>query len=98
MKQRRDFVQKLTQRGGNGDSSLHPFPLVEISDDRRVLVEQHQGVVAYGCGEICVRVRYGLIRVRGASLRLANMTAEQLVICGRIDGVELLRTGRERHE
>lgn len=72
---------------------LPGVPLVEITGDHRVLIEHHRGVVAYGCQEICVRVKYGRISVRGSALRLARMTREQLVICGCIEGVQLIRSG-----
>lgn len=65
--------------------------LVELAGDRRVLIEKHRGVVAYGCKEICVKVQYGLLSVRGDDLMLARMTKEQLVITGRIDCVAIRR-------
>lgn len=93
MMRRGDLVRRLTEQD-EWSESIPGLPLIEITDDRRVLIERHQGVVGYGCGEICVRVRYGMVRVTGNGLRLARMTAEQLVICGRIDGVHLIRKGR----
>lgn len=87
-----DLAEKLSRR--DVDVPVPAHPLIEITGERRVLIEHHQGVVAYGCAEICVRVRYGVVQIRGSSLHLAKMTAEQLVVCGRIDGVELLRSGR----
>ncbi len=68
-------------------------PLVELVGDRRVLIEHHQGVVAYGPREIWVQVRFGRLRIWGEQLCLHKMSAEQLVICGRIGGVEWLRQG-----
>ena len=66
-------------------------PLIEIAGQHRVLIENHQGVTAYGCSEICVRVKYGSIRVCGNQLSLARMTKDQLVITGDINAVTLLR-------
>ncbi len=70
------------------------LPLIEVVEDRRVLIEHHRGLVAYGDGEICVRVSFGRIQVCGHGLRLARMTKDQLVICGRIQGIYLQRQGR----
>lgn len=75
------------------DGVLPGVPLVEISGTGRVLIEHHQGVVAYGCNEIRVRVRYGSLAVCGSNLNLARMSREQLVICGCIDSVCLFRNG-----
>ena len=74
-----------------------PLPLVEIADDRRVLIEHHRGVSSYTSEQVSVCVRYGQVFVAGSGLRIARMTREQLVICGSIDEVKLLRTG-EKHE
>lgn len=92
MKRQRDGIRQLVKLHDLGDGVLPGVPLVEISGDCRVLIEHHQGVIAYGDQEICVRVRYGILSVSGSGLRLARMTKEQLVICGCIDGVRLLKS------
>lgn len=74
------------------DLQLEPLPripLVEIYGQRRVLIENHQGIIAYGCNEILIKVRYGRICVSGECLKLVNMSRERLVITGRIFAVNL---------
>lgn len=66
-------------------------PLVELAGDRRVLIECYCGVSQYSCEEICIKVSYGCIQVRGSCLELARMTGEQLVVTGRIDSITILR-------
>ena len=92
MMRNKNGSRRLEQLRDMSDGVLPGIPLVEISDDRRVLIEHHQGVIAYGCCEICVRVRYGTLSVNGSRLTLARMTKEQLVICGCIESVRLQRT------
>ena len=75
------------------EKSKGPQPLVEVYGDRRVLVEHHSGVLENSGEAVTVKARFGLIRVRGEKLCFARMTGEQLVICGRIGGVELIRGG-----
>lgn len=70
-------------------------PLIEITGERRVLVENHSGVIRYGEGEICLRVSYGFVKVVGCGLRLLHMTRQQVIICGKIYGVELCRGGKK---
>lgn len=73
-----------------------PFPrvpLVEIAGNRRVLVENHMGIVKYGAEEIGVKVRGGEICVSGACLEIACIARNKLVIYGRIDGVRLYGGG-----
>ena len=68
-------------------------PLVEIYDRRRVLIENHQGIIGYGADEILIKVRYGHICVCGENLKLAKMSREKLVVTGKISAVNL--QGRE---
>lgn len=93
MKRRGEWIEKLTQGMELPPEGLLKQPLVEISGEKRVLIENHRGVSQYGREQICVKVSYGQLSVRGNGLTLAQMTKEQLVICGRIDGVSLLRRG-----
>ena len=67
------------------------LPLLEIVGQHRVLIENHKGVIAYGCNEICVKVNYGVISVCGSKLMMAKMTKDQLVITGVVDSVNLRR-------
>lgn len=73
---------------------LQTEPLVEVVDNRRVLIENHQGIISYGSEEICAKVRCGSISVTGADMELACMTKEKLVIVGNIHSVRLIRGGR----
>lgn len=67
------------------------LPLVEIFGEHRVLIENHKGVIGYGCSEICVKVKFGVLKISGNSLTLSRMTKQQLVISGTIDSVCLCR-------
>lgn len=77
--------------------SLPGLPLAELAGDKRVLIENHQGVTEYGEERICVKVSFGILCVCGQELALHSMSKQQLVICGRIDRIELLReAGKKR--
>ena len=79
----------------NLNDPLPGVPLVEVCGQRRVLIENHQGIAAYGCGEIQIKVRNGRIVVCGENLKLVKMSKEKLVITGRICAVNL--QGRGKH-
>ncbi len=70
---------------------LSNTPLVELAGQNRVLIENHLGVLAYSLEEIQVKVKYGKLSVTGDNLRLLQLSREQLVITGRIDGIQLCR-------
>ena len=91
MKQRRNFLERLTEEADLPGEALPAVPLVELAGDRRVLIENHRGVTEYSREKIRVQVRYGQICICGAGLELAQMSRAQLVICGRIDSVSLIR-------
>lgn len=66
-------------------------PLVELCGDKRVLIENHKGVTEYSDERIGVSVRFGTVQVTGENLRLNRITKYQLVICGRIQSIQLLK-------
>ena len=93
MNRRRGFLERLAEGADLPGEAMPGQPLVELAGDRRVLLENHNGVTEDGRERISVRVRYGQLVVCGCGLELARMTKEQLVIIGRIDGVTLHRRG-----
>lgn len=72
---------------------LPGVPLIEIYDQRRVLIENHRGIVGYGTKEILIKARFGLICICGDDLKLVKMSREKLVITGKICGVTLRGRG-----
>ncbi len=87
----RNFMEHVTNAADLQDEPLPGLPLVEIAGHRRVLVENHRGIVEYGSQAICVKVKFGQICIRGTSLELARMTKGQLIISGCIESVHLIR-------
>lgn len=79
--------------GFNGKKPINisKLPLVEIVGEKRVLVENHLGVIGYSSEEIKVRVCYGILSVLGTALQFVQMNREQLVICGEVNSITLLR-------
>lgn len=87
----RFFFDRLAEDTDLAMESLPGQTIVEIAGDRRVLIENHFGVKAYGREKILVKVKYGYVCICGCGLELLRMTREQLVIRGRIDAVTLQR-------
>jgi len=88
-----DFWVKLTDNSDLTGAVIPGQSIVEISGDRRVLIENHYGVSQYSQEKIGVKVKFGYVCVCGCGLELVRMTKEQLVIAGRIDSVNLIRRG-----
>ena len=57
-------------------------------DDRRLLIENHRGVLEYGEALIRVDGGKGEIVLRGEGLRMSAMNREELLIAGRLQSLE----------
>lgn len=88
---KRNLLERLSGAVDMTDEPLPGVPLVEIAGERRVLIEHHCGVCAYGPEQIRVKVKFGQICVCGTGLVLTRMIKGQLIISGRIDSVHLDR-------
>lgn len=64
-------------------------PIAEIAGQNRVLIENHQGVLAYSPEEIGIKVSYGKIVITGNDLKLMQISCDQLVVKGHIDSLQL---------
>ena len=64
-------------------------PLVELYGGKRILIENHCGVLEYTDSLICVKVNCGQVCICGSELELAMMSAERLIICGKIQSVQM---------
>lgn len=95
MKHPGSWMERLAEGMDMSRESLPGQPLVEICGERRVLIENHRGVSRYCEDRICIRVSYGEVAVLGRGLELARMTREQLVIRGCIEGITLIRRGKQ---
>lgn len=87
----RNFLEMMMDQSSLGSESFPGQPIIEIAGEHRVLIENHQGVSAYGKDRILVNVKFGCICICGCNLEMLHMTKEQLVIYGRIDTIGLQR-------
>ena len=72
-----------------GCTELIKQPIAEIAGKNRVLVENHQGVLAYSPEEIGIKVSYGKIVITGNDLKLMQISCDQLVVKGHIESLQL---------
>ncbi len=91
MGKRRKLFENMIDQTFLSSETIPGQPIVEISGDQRVLIENHKGVAAYGQEKILVNVKFGVVCVCGCNLEMIHMTKEQLIIRGKIDSVGLMR-------
>ena len=87
----KNVLRELTERAGLYGEPIPGIPLLELSGDDRVLIENHQCVNSYSPEEIVVRVAFGCIRLEGSALVLACVGKDQLVVHGKVDRISLER-------
>lgn len=84
--------RKVLLQKNEGIKPIGILPLVEIAGDKRILVEQHRGVLGYDKETIRIKLPLGLLLVKGCNLKIIHMSRTQLVITGRIICVEIKRS------
>ena len=95
MSREKGFVEQLKNDVNLYNGTIMNLPIIEISDVNRVLIENHLGVREYDLNKICVNMKYGLAAICGEQLKLRQMTKDQLVITGKIEGISLMRRRRK---
>lgn len=88
---REGWLNRLAERTDLYGETMPGQPLVELFGESRVLIEHHTGVTEYGRERIQVKMPYGCLSICGCALELARMSAQQLVITGRIDSITMIR-------
>ena len=59
-----------------------------VTAGRRVLIENHRGILEYGTETITVRAGSGQIGIIGNGLRLLAMSGKELLIGGNVQSIE----------
>lgn len=93
MRMGQNIFRRLADESELAQMSLPGMPIVEVAGDRRVLVENHHGVCAYSTERILIKVAYGCVCIQGCALELLRMSADQLIIRGKIESIVLQRKG-----
>lgn len=87
------FMEQLTGAADLPDAPIPGQPLIEITGEKRVLIEHHCGVSNYTRQQIAVKVKFGQILISGDALVLTRMTKNLLIISGCIESVHLIKGG-----
>ena len=67
------------------------LPRLEMVGSRQLYVEHHTGILSYSDEQLDVNTGSGVLRITGERLSLLAMTAGELRVGGRIDGVVWVR-------
>lgn len=89
-----DFAASVSERLGIPAEILSGLPMIELTGDSAIMIEQHRGITAYSTEEICISVNFGTVHIRGAKLTIHVMNRERIIIYGRVAEVGLERRRR----
>ena len=92
---RKRILRTITEGTGLYAEPLPGVPLIEISGEDRVLIENHQSIIGYSSDRIIVGMQYGTVDLSGRGLIVECVQAERLIIYGKIDSICLTRENKE---
>ena len=64
------------------------MPRITVTGCRRVMVENHRGILEYGEREIQINGGRMVLTVRGSGLELRSLNTSELLVTGRITGMD----------
>lgn len=70
------------------------LPLIYMIGDEELVVSNHKGIVGYIREMVRIKTAIGVVAVLGRDLVLREISKENIVIIGKIGGVEI-RDGRQ---
>ena len=88
-RKRNEILERTAQRLDLPGDLVAGLPKVELVGEREVRMSNHKGILSYGSEEIHISGGGILLRVRGEDLELRAMTVGDLLITGKIHGVDL---------
>ena len=85
------MLRMFTEKAGLNAEALPGVPLLELSGEDRIWIENHICVAGYTENEVCVRVCYGVLQIKGDKLSLSCVRKDRLLICGCINCILIIR-------
>ena len=91
--ERRHLLEKMMRAADLDGEPIPGKTLIEIVDNRSVLIENHCGVTEYCRQHISVKTKEGCVCVTGCNMTLTKMSKEILRIQGKIDQISIQGRG-----
>ena len=88
LKKGKSLAADLSERLQLPEEALFGAAKLSVTAGRRILIENHCGIMAYGREYIAVRIKGGQIGIRGDELRLLAISGKELLIGGSVRNIE----------
>lgn len=83
-----DFLDKAADILELPGEVMAGMPRITVTGCRRVLVENHKGILEYGSERIHINGGRMVLKIQGSELELKSMNSTELLVTGRISGME----------
>lgn len=90
---KRQFLQHITGSLELPEDVILDLPKLTVTGNVQLLVENHKGIIEYTPEKIRVRTRVGEIIINGTDLRIDSLFREEILMQGRIAGVQFADKG-----
>ena len=70
--------------------ALAGTPRLTVTGNKRIVVENHKGLLEYGETEIDINAGSTILKIKGENLELRSMNAQELMITGTVFSVEFV--------
>ncbi|MDD7445948.1 MAG: YabP/YqfC family sporulation protein [Clostridiales bacterium] len=85
----RELFRRMVCAAGLPEDVMLGMPRMVLCGGRRMLMENHQGIVEYGPERLRVKTAAGVVIVEGEDLTLASLGETDLMVTGEIRRIEL---------
>lgn len=87
----KEVKKKVSEWLSLPEEVLLSLPVVELIGDRRVRIENYEGVIEYTDNIIRLNTNAQMLKISGFDLTIVNMTREEMIISGKIAAVEYIQ-------
>jgi sporulation protein YqfC len=82
------FLEKAADILDLPEEVVAGMPRITVTGCRRVMVENHRGILEYGDREIQINGGRMVLTLRGENLELRSLNTTELLVTGRLTGME----------
>lgn len=86
-----EFAASASEKIGVPPEILTGFPVIELTGDCAIMVEQHHGILSYSDQEVIVSTNIGLVHVCGIGLAIRVMNRQKIILYGQIASIHFER-------
>ena len=88
LKKRKALLMNLAERLELPEEAVSGAAKLSVTGGKRILIENHRGILEYGSERIAVRMDSGTLILSGTELHLLGMNEQELLFGGRLQNAE----------